>query len=124
MTRINKAFLSLDYTNYPVADESKCRAMVAMCLSGAGLFPQTEVHNALGRSDLEAVLGSTRWVLEFKFARKGDDPEELLAAALKQAAERQYGAQSPKTRLMHLGLVFSEDKRQFVAYKAQEAAAE
>ncbi|MBQ9239805.1 MAG: PD-(D/E)XK nuclease domain-containing protein [Duodenibacillus sp.] len=124
MTRINKAFLSLDYTNYPVADESKCRAMVAMCLSGAGLFPQTEAHNALGRSDLEAVLGSTRWVMEFKFARKGDDPETLLAAALKQAAERRYGAQSPETRLMHLGLVFSEDKRQFVAYKARKAGAQ
>ena len=121
---VNKAFLAVDYRSYPVTDEYKCRAMVAMCLSGAGLFPQTEAHNALGRSDLEAVLGSTRWVMEFKFARKGDDPEALLTAALRQAAERRYGAQSPETRLMHLGLVFSEDKRQFVAYKARKAGAQ
>ena len=80
----------------------------------------SQTHNALGRSDLEAVLGSTRWVMEFKFARKGDDPEALLAAALRQAAERRYGAQSSETRLMHLGLVFSEDKRQFVAYRARQ----
>ena len=122
--RLNKAFLAIDYTGYPVTDEYKCCAMAAMFLAGAGLAAMSQTHNALGRSDLEAVLGSTRWVLEFKFARKGDDPEELLAAALKQAAERQYGAQSPETRLMHLGLVFSEDKRQFVAYKARKAGAQ
>ena len=92
--------------------------------SGAGLPAQSETHNALGRSDLEFTTRETHWALEFKYARKGDDPEELLAAALKQAAERQYGAQSPETRLMHLGLVFSEDKRQFVAYKARKAGAQ
>ncbi|MBQ9241488.1 MAG: hypothetical protein IJ164_09200 [Duodenibacillus sp.] len=42
------------------------------------------------------------------------------APAVGQAAERQYGAQSSETRLMHLGLVFSEDKRQFVAYRARQ----
>ena len=78
-----------------------------------------EAHNALGRSDLEFSVAGTRWVLEFKFARQGDDPEALLARALSQSADRQYGSQSPEARLMHMGLVFSGDKRQFVAYKAR-----
>ena len=123
--RLNKAFLAIDYTGYPVTDEYKCCAMAAMFLAGSGLAAMSQTHNdnALGRSDLEAVLGSTRWVLEFKFARKGDDPETLLAEALKQAGSRKYGVQSPETRLMHVGLVFSEDRRQFVAYGAREAAA-
>jgi len=122
--RLNKAFLAIDYTGYPVTDEYKCCAMAAMFLAGAGLPAMSQTHNALGRSDLEAVLGSTRWVLEFKFARPGDDPEALLAEALSQAESRQYGAQSSETRLMHMGLVFSEDKRQFVAYGAREARTE
>ena len=122
--RLNKAFLAIDYTSYPVKDEYKCCAMAAVFLAGAGLSALSQTHNALGRSDIETVLGATRWVLEFKFARPGDDPEALLAEALSQAESRQYGAQSSETRLMHMGLVFSEDKRQFVAYGVREARTE
>ena len=118
--RLNKAFLAIDYRSYPVTDEYKCRAMASVFLNGAGLPTRSETHNALGRSDLEFTTGQTHWVLEFKYAAGKDDPEELLQKALSQIEDRMYGRQSGASRLMRVGLVFSEEQRQIVAFKALE----
>jgi hypothetical protein len=118
--RLNKAFLSLDYTQYPITDESRCRALASVFLNGAGLPARSETHNALGRSDLEFTTGETHWVLEFKYAAGKDNPEALLEKALAQMEGRMYGRQSGASRLMRVGLVFSEERRQIVAFRALE----
>ena len=117
---VNQAFLAIDYKEYPVTSEAKCRAMVSMFLNGAGLPTQSETHNALGRSDLEFTIGETHWVLEFKYAAGKANPEALLQKALSQMEGRMYGHQSGASRLMRVGIVFSEDKRQIVASRALE----
>jgi hypothetical protein len=121
--RLNKAFLSLDYTQYPITDESRCRALASVFLNGAGLPARSETHNALGRSDLEFTTGETHWVLEFKYAAGNDNPGALLQKALSQMEGRMYGRQSGASRLMRVGLVFSEAQRQIVAFKALEPMA-
>ncbi len=123
VTDVNKAFLAIDYKEYPVTSEANCRAMVSMFLNGAGLTAQSETHNALGRSDLEFTTGETHWVLEFKYAAGRDNPRELLQKALSQMEGRMYGRQSGASRLMRVGLVFSEAQRQIVAFKALEPMA-
>ncbi len=120
VTDVNKAFLAIDYKEYPVTSETNCRAMVSMFLNGAGLTAQSETHNALGRSDLEFTIGETRWVLEFKYAAGKDNPGALLEKALSQMEGRMYGRQSGASRLMRVGLVFSEAQRQIVASRALE----
>jgi hypothetical protein len=92
-------------------------------LNGAGLPARSETHNALGRSDLEFTTGETHWVLEFKYAAGKDDPRVLLEKALAQMVGRRYGRQSGASRLMRVGLVFSEGKRQIVAFEALEPLA-
>jgi hypothetical protein len=118
--RLNKAFLSLDYTQYPITDESRCRALASVFLNGAGLPARSETHNALGRSDLEFTTGETHWVLEFKYAAGKDNPEALLEKALAQMEGRMYGRQAGESLLMRVGLVFSEERRQIVAFRALE----
>ena len=68
-----------------------------MFLNGAGLSAQMEMHNALGRSDLEFTDGVTRRALEFKHAHdksRKEDPKSLLKKGLDQIDERMYGRQS------------------------------
>ena len=91
-----------------------------MFLNGAGLPARSETYNALGRSDLEFTIGETRWVLEFKYAAGKDNPGALLEKALSQMEGRMYGRQSGESRLMRVGLVFSEAQRQIVASRALE----
>jgi hypothetical protein len=117
---VNQAFLAIDYKEYPVTSEAKCRAMVSMFLNGAGLPTQSETHNALGRSDLEFTIGEAHWVLEFKYAAGKDAPRALLEKALSQIEDRMYGRQSGASRLMRVGLVFSEGERQIAAFRALE----
>lgn len=61
---LNKAFLSIDYKNYPVRDESSVRALAQVFLSCFGLEPSIEVHNHKGRS-------SSKWFVKGKAPKKG-----------------------------------------------------
>lgn len=118
---LNRIFIGIDYSGYPIRDEASCRAMVQAILSCLMLDPVSERHNGLGRSDLEAVAGSCRWVFEFKFARPGDNPERLCEEAADQIREKRCGEEgAPGKMLRRLALVFSEKERQFVSWKLAE----
>ncbi len=113
---LNRFFGSIDYKDYLVTSESACRAMVQVIIRAADLLPLSEVHSALGRSGLEVISGNCHWVFEFKFARKDEDSEKLLASALEQIRKKRCGEARTALRLIRMGLVFSAKERQFTAW--------
>ena len=119
--KINNMFAGIDYTNYPVRDESTARAFVQVLLSDRGLFPQTEVHNAYGRADLLVESAANRWVFEFKYI-SGTSSKAALSRKLKQALqqmeEKQYGKQNLNGKeLIRMALIFSAETKSIAAWK-------
>ena len=118
--QINKLFLAADYKKYPVTDENTCRNYMQLFLTlGAYVRTYTELHNALGRSDLEVETADLHWVFEIKFLRKESDKEgeRLLDEAVSQIKERRYGeANLSGKKLIRVAVVFSEKERQFVKW--------
>ena len=115
---INRAFLSIDYRHYPIHSEADCRAYLQVFLLGAGLTPQPEQHNALGRSDLEFDIADRHWVVELKYQPAATNtPDRLLLAARDQVIRHHYGEASSK-KLVRAVAVFSEKERRFVVWSA------
>ncbi len=112
----NRAFAAIDYDRYPIEDEKHCQAFLQVFIAGAGYNVTAERHGALGRSDLELDSESCHWVLEIKFQHKDESVEALLAKAVDQITEKQYGAATDKP-LVRAAAVFSEEKRQFVSWQ-------
>ena len=117
---LNCLFRSIDYQRYPVKDEYSLRAFVQVFFAGAGLEARAEVHNHLGRSDLEVKAGSRYWVLEFKCAERAENISRKLEEAVSQLNEKNYGLQRHDVEIIRLALVFSLEKREFVRWKALE----
>ena len=124
--QINKLFLATDYTRYPVNDEITCRNYLQLFLTlGAFVRTYAELHNALGRSDLELETSRLHWVFEIKFLKNGNKGEEqklpeaerLLKTAVAQIKERHYGESDLSgKKLIRVALVYSEKDRQFVRW--------
>lgn len=115
-SKLNRAFLAIDYLNYPIKDEASLRSHIQMYLAGSNIRSHVEEHNALGRSDLEFCAKKRYFVIELKFARDRDDTKKLLDDASVQLKEHQYGEQNlPSLEHVRMALIFSESKRQFVA---------
>ena len=115
----NEVFDGFDYAHYPVRDEASCRALLQLMMREASLRPRIEVHNAKGRSDLEVAADNRYWVFELKYVAKNSEAPASLAQALSQMKDRRYGLGQAKGReLMRLALVFSEEDRAFVAWRA------
>ena len=112
----NHAFAGIDYQQYPITNEKVCQAFLQIFLTGLGFSVVPERHGALGRSDLEIDAPKVYWVLEIKFQRKDESIEALLAKAVEQITEKQYGASAQKP-LIRVAAVFSEEKRQFVSWQ-------
>lgn len=113
----NEMFNAIDYNRYPIVDEASCRSHLQMLLYGSGIASIVEKHSALGRSDLEFSVGSRYWVLEFKYARSDESVPILLKEAVSQIESKQYGPAICQKTLIKVALVFSEEKRQIVAWK-------
>lgn len=114
---LNRLFVAIDYQNYPVRDEASVRAFTQIYMSGAGLDPKIETHNAHGRSDLSVKVGHRKWILEFKVLRAGDSAEKLLNADVEQIIQKKYGEESEfDIELIRVALVFSIEKREFVKW--------
>ncbi len=114
---LNKAFLSIDYKNYPVRDESSVRALAQVFLSCFGLEPSIEVHNHKGRSALEVRAGITHWVFEFKVVREGESSEKRLEEAVSQVLKQDYGKQHHVQELNRMVLIYSLQGREFVKWQ-------
>ena len=118
----NKAVSAIDYQRYPIVDEASCRAYLQVLLIGAAMIPRVEVHNALGRSDMEVEVGNRCWLFEFKFAQKSSEVETLLNRALSQIQARRYGEISDGKELIRVALVFNAEERRFSAWKVLNEA--
>lgn len=116
----NLAFASIDYNRYPIRDEASCRAYLHVLLLGAALLTRVEMHSALGRSDLEADVGSVQWVFEIKFVAHEAQAPLALEEALRQMESRRYGSNSLSERLIRrAALVFNGEERRFTLYEEQ-----
>lgn len=113
----NRAVAAIDYHRYPITDEASCRAYLQVLLIGAAMIPRVEVHNALGRSDMEVDIGKRHWVFEFKYAKENDCVSDLLEKAETQVKNRQYGLQHGNQELIRIAIVFSGKERRFCAWK-------
>ena len=114
----NRALSSIDYVRYPIKDESACRAYLQVLLIGAAMLPRVEVHNALGRCDMEVQAGKRHWVFEFKYTRDDSRVQSLLREASEQITNRRYGSTFNAGELIRVALVFSEKERRFVAWES------
>lgn len=112
----NRAFAALNYVRFPITEEKFCQAYLQVFIAGAGFTVKSETEGALGRSDLEVDAEKLHWVIELKFQRKKQNAETLLAQAVEQIRDRNYGAASPK-KLIRAAAVFSEEKRAFVCWQ-------
>lgn len=118
MEKFNTALGAVPYDQFAVSGESAVRALIIEYLAGGDLFPYAELHNALGRSDLELQAGGRWYVIEFKYAREGDDEDALLAAAVSQIESRRYGEHNhPELEHIRVALVYSEKQRRFTRSK-------
>ena len=81
------------------------------------MLPRVEVHNALGRSDMEVHVSKRHWIFEFKYAKNDNNVSELLDQAVEQIQNKQYGCSSPENEVIRVALVFSSKKRSFTAWK-------
>ena len=118
---LNALLLSVPYHAYPINSEAVLRLLIGFTLTAGGFDVNYESVNALGRSDLEFVCGKRYFVLEFKFARDGDNEKELLQKALEQIRSRHYGEHKhPELEHVRLALVFSSTNKQFDEYEVSD----
>ena len=113
----NRALSSIDDAQYPIRSEAACLAYLQVLLIGAALLPRVEVHNALGRSDMEVEVGRRHWVFEFKFAERDEQTQRLLAEGLDQVRSRRYGENPTAKERIRVVLVFSAQARRFTAWQ-------
>ena len=113
----NAAVGAIDYHRYPIVDEASCRAYLQVLLIGAAMIPGVEIHNALGRSDMEVAAGQRHWVFEFKYAQKSSETARLLEQAVEQMRQRRYGEATGVKTLLRVALVFDGEQRCFAAWK-------
>ena len=118
VTVMNGTFNQIDYVGYPLTRESHVRAAVHIYLMAIKRSVTAERHYSKGRSDLEFNAGDYHWVMEFKYAKEGDDPDTLLAEALNQIKSKRYGEGQDigNKKLLRVGLVFDGKERQFVRH--------
>ena len=117
---VNKTFAAFDYVQHPIKTEKICQTFLLITLTCVGFEVISERHNALGRSDLEWDTNDHHWVIKLKFQRRGQDANALLADAVRQIRDKNYGASSSKP-LIRAAAVFSEEKRAFVGWQDADA---
>ena len=117
---VNKTFAAFDYVQHPIKTEKICQTFLLITLTCVGFEVISERHNALGRSDLEWDTNDHHWVIELKFQRRGQDANALMADAVRQIRDKNYGASSSKP-LIRAAAVFSEEKRAFVGWQDADA---
>ncbi len=114
MNLINSIISGFTYANWALNSEADCRRTLYIMLASNRLRPQTELHNALGRSDIEVEDSGLHWVFELKFSAEGDSQDYLLKTAVEQMRNRRYGdAARPFAKLKRVAAVFSGKERRF-----------
>ena len=115
VTELNRIFQSIDYEHFPIVDEASLNSHLYMFIRGSKIKVEQQLHNAFGRSDLEFQILDKAFVIELKVERKHDNASKLLEMAIAQIKDRHYGEQQRYKALVRLALVYSLEKKAFVA---------
>ncbi len=115
VNELNTIFLSIDYERFPIIDEASLNSHLYMLLRGSKIKVKQQNHNAFGRSDLEFQILDKAFVIELKVQREHDKAQKLLEKAVAQIKDHHYGEQQPCKTLIRLALVYSLEKKAFVA---------
>lgn len=119
----NSILLNMSYNSFPLKNEFHCRDAMALILFGAGMHPDIEKHNMLGRSDLDVGLAKRRWVIEFKYAKRASQEAQLLDAAEHQILQRRYGDGDLLEReVIRVAAVYSAEEKQVTKWKVVDKA--
>ena len=86
----NIALSGIPYDDLPAPSEALYRSLFLMLLRGAGVEAYGEVHSIMGRSDVLILFEERAIVLEFKFAKKSSDVDELREEGMRQIEEKRY----------------------------------
>lgn len=113
----NKIVNAFDSHQFLIKGEGTCRSCFRLLMHALSLRPEIEVHSAQGRSGLEVNAGCHRWVFEYKYARKGEDPQTLLDIAARQMIDRQYGPTPHQQKILRVSAVFSEQDRKIPCWR-------
>ena len=115
----NDLFSRIDYLDWSNISEGICRNYCTMLIAASGFHQSVSVekHNAYGRSDLEFSGPDADWVVEFKLARDGDDPQRMLQTAVEQIRQRHYGERISGNALVRIAMVFSKQERRIKVWQ-------
>lgn len=113
----NELLQGVDYEHYPLTQES---GVTNTLYIGVSLALHIRVivnhHEAKGRADLLFVWQQTTVVIEFKYAHKLTDCDNLLQQAVAQVLDRNYGDTfAQRQHLWRLAMVFCAESREISA---------
>ena len=114
VANLNLILHALHYDAWSNTHETVYRALIAnyLRISGGAGFVQEEKGNQLGRSDIEADIGSSHYIIELKLLADNHNPEatKLLAhKAHQQMVEKGYGDNQNPAIERSYGLVLMID---------------
>lgn len=114
VANLNLILHALHYDAWSNTHETVYRALIAnyLRISGGAGFVQEEKGNQLGRSDIEADIGSSHYIIELKLIADNHNPEatKLLAhKAHQQMVEKGYGDNQNPAIERSYGLVLMID---------------
>ena len=113
----NTAIAGVPYDDFPNRNEFWYRSLFIMLLKGSGVVSYAEVHTFRGRSDLLIQFNNLTVVLEFKFAQKSSQVQNMRAEGTQQINDREYAKSyaSEGRKVITAVLVADDEKRQLVA---------
>ena len=95
--------------------------MLYACFRANGVDLRVEESSGHGRSDMVLLHGGQVFVIEFKMAGAGEDPEAAVSRAMRQIRERGYAEKyRDRNEPIHLvGAVFGRAERNLLAVRAE-----
>ena len=95
--------------------------MLYACFRAIGVDLRVEESSGHGRSDMVLLHGGQVFVIEFKMAGAGEDPEAAVSRAMRQIRERGYAEKyRDRNEPIHLvGAVFGRAERNLLAVKVE-----
>ena len=112
----NTAIAAVPYDDFPNRNEFWYRSLFIMLLKGAGIVSYAEVHTFRGRCDLLVQFRDLIVVLEFKFAHKSSQLQNMRAEGIQQVNDREYAKSyaSEGRKVITAVLVADDEKHKII----------
>lgn len=117
VVHLNNLLEAINHMRHPISDATLCARFLQVLMMGAQAIPQVETHSDYDRGDLEVEARDRHWVFELKFAKETSQVKKLLAEAVEQIRDRQYGETPHGKKLRRVALVYSAQDRRFTAWQ-------